>query len=234
MAFSTPSISTFQSLGESGGTTSAIDTTGADLLIVVVSSTHFGSNPTVSDSKGNTWTALTRYSDSGGDVSIKFFYAVAPSVGSGHTFTASGASMYASMGVIGLVGGKQTSPFDQQAGSAASGTSLTPGSVTPTESDEIVLSAINVNPASTASADGGFSVIGYVSLVGGVSLGLAVAYLIQTSAAAANPTWSWTGSQTSIAANATFKAAAASAAGHPARKRMGGMVGNPFRARGVW
>lgn len=213
MAFSTPTISTFQGLGPSGGTTTGIDTTGADLIVVYVSSTHFGSNPSLSDSKGNTWTALTRYSDSGGDVSIKGFYCVAPSVGSGHTFTVSGSYMYASIAVVGLVGAKATSPFDQEAGSAASGTSLSPGSVTPSEGNEIVLSALNVNPAATASIDGGFTVLGYKALVGGSSLGIALAYLIQTSATAANPAWSWTGSQTSVGCSSTFKAAAGGGGG---------------------
>ncbi len=76
--------------GVNGGDTTGtpIDTTGANLLIFGVSYLD-GSAPTISDSKSNTWTALTATLPStSGD--IRIYYAKNPTVGAGHTFSATG------------------------------------------------------------------------------------------------------------------------------------------------
>ena len=65
-------------------TTSAIDTTGATLLVALIVTDTGGG--TMSDSKGNTWTALTAHSG-GTTVTGQLFYVSNPTVGSGHTFT---------------------------------------------------------------------------------------------------------------------------------------------------
>jgi hypothetical protein len=75
--------------GGSGGTTAALDTSGANLLILSVSwYTINTANPsTISDSKGNTWTALTRRNSPSGHFAHRLWYATNPTVGTGHTFT---------------------------------------------------------------------------------------------------------------------------------------------------
>lgn len=77
------------SLDANAVTTDAIDTTGATLLVVILSD-HAGTSP-VSDSKGNTWTALTAQAavDVGGGIggAVRLHYVINPIVGTGHTFT---------------------------------------------------------------------------------------------------------------------------------------------------
>ena len=108
---------------QNGVTSNAIDTTGANLIVLAVS--YYGGLGNtliageVSDSKGNTWTALTnRGSNNAGNV--RLFYCSNPTVGSGHTFTASdsgGGGTYPSLFAIALSGAKTSSPFDLENGS---------------------------------------------------------------------------------------------------------------------
>src|SRR5262245_14682595 len=80
--------------GGSGGTTAAIDTTGADLLTFSCAY-YSGLSPTltVSDSKGNTWIGLTdRAANERGH---RYYYAKNATVGTGHTFTVSATAFFA-------------------------------------------------------------------------------------------------------------------------------------------
>jgi hypothetical protein len=82
--------------GVDGATTAAIDTTGATLLVAVVSDFTGGPGITFSDSKSNTWTSLTAYTNTAGQMRVRIYYAYATSgkVGSGHTFTSAGTGVY--------------------------------------------------------------------------------------------------------------------------------------------
>src|SRR5260370_38961657 len=117
-------------LGQNGGTTTAIDTTGADLLVVLLSYYAGTSIASFVDSKGNTWIPLTV--QNGTFRSGQLYYCKAPTVGTGHTITASGASTYTAVCFAAFSGSDQTAPFDVRNGSinganAGSG----PGSITP-------------------------------------------------------------------------------------------------------
>jgi hypothetical protein len=97
----------------------------------------------------------------------------------------------------------QTSINESQTGTSPSGSSITP-----TQANELVIcgvvSTANSNPAS--SIDGGFSIIDdSVSAVGGQYQGATAAYLIQTSAAAAAPTWTFSSSDGYGVKMASFK-----------------------------
>ena len=71
--------------GASGGTTAAVNTTGANFIVLV---TAQSGTTTVSDNKGNTYTPLTLYTVSGGG-SGQLYYCTPATVGAGHTFTIS-------------------------------------------------------------------------------------------------------------------------------------------------
>lgn len=194
-------------LGVNGGTTSSVDSTGGNFVVVAVASYEPSAAPTVSDSKGNTYSALTAQAVSGSH-RIQLFYTANATVGSGHTVTISGATSYSSASVAVFSGVKTTSPFDQQNGVASGGSPLSTGSVTPTEDNELVFAGISMNSAPSAlSINGGFSTPAVVYFVGGSAYGVGSAYLIQTTATAANPAWSWTGGDNMTAAIATFKEA---------------------------
>jgi hypothetical protein len=204
-----------------GNTTGAIDTTGADLLVLLAAG-YSGGPPAISDSKSNTWTALTQYS-TGSDGFCRIYYVQGGTVGSGHTFTVSGGSSFAGCAVQAW-SGSAVSPFDQQNGANLGAVnSGQPGSVTPTTANQLVIAGLQTNlntDFNTAAAvNGGFTITDRVASIGGTSYAFGLAYLVQTSAAAANPTWTWTSAELSTAAIATFKE---SGGGPPA-------TGKPFQ-----
>jgi hypothetical protein len=198
--------------GSTGGTSDAIDTTGADLLILCASIYAGGSTSTPTDSKGNTWTPLTVQTNSGSSRN-RLFYAEAPIVGTGHTFTYNAANIFPTFTVAAFSGTKQSGVFDVENGafSASNITSFQTGSVTPGEDNELIVTGITVDGEGldNASIDGGFTITDYAKAVSGLRVGGGLAYLIQSGAAAANPTWSWTTNQAPAATIATFKQAAA-------------------------
>lgn len=192
-------------------TTDAIDTTGADLIVIEVGWYTAGTTPALSDSKGNTWTGLTARTQ--GTFRVRMFYCVSPTVGSGHTFTAAGTDSYPEIGVLAVSGVNAADAFDQESagGGASAATSVQPGSVTPDEANCLVVTGL-VSEGSSITINGGYTAIS-VNNTGGANMGGGIAYLIQSSAAATNPTWSWTGSGTAAAAAAVFHAASGGGGG---------------------
>lgn len=193
------------SVNNTSVTSDAIDTTGADLLVLSVACYSLVS--TVSDSKGNTWNARTLYGSGG---LCQIFYAVNPTVGSGHTFTVSGgAATYPAVFVLALSGADLTAPYDVENGADTdSSTTIQTGSVTPSTDNQILITALSNYPAGTDSIDLSFTISDQLQYTAN-SIGGALAHLIQTTAAAKNPTWTHSVSATEIVgAIATFKAAA--------------------------
>lgn len=176
-------------------TTGAIDTTGADLLVAWVANETGLGGAALSDSKGNTWTALTTVTESPEEGIL--YYTKPSSVGSGHTFTATATGARPTIAVGAFAGAKATSPHDQQNSNStgSAGTTLSTGSITPSEANELVIAG-HASRASTGtlSIDGGFTIGTQVDGDGVNNQSAGLAYLIQTSAAAANPTWTQTNS----------------------------------------
>ncbi len=190
-------------------TSSGIDTTGAKCIFVAVA--RFGSRTTeFTDSNSNTWTACTDYGNNF-QAEVLILYCRNPTVGSGHTFTGGhglGSSAYSSFCVLAMSDELATTPLDQQNGArAGSGTTLSTGSVTPTQDNELVIAALSMQTASlTASIDSGYTLEVQEAAQSGNSFGSAIAWKLQTTAAATNPQWTITGSTNTLAASiATFK-----------------------------
>jgi len=173
----------------SGVTTDGVDTTGATSIQLAVSSYHIAPMPTISDSKGNTYTALSSYND--GTERIQMFYVENPTVGSGHTFTASGLSSFASIAVAAFKGGATSSSFDVENGNFSTGvTTVTTGSITPTQNNELILAAVNFNAAGdTVSINSGLNVLAQFAPGSGTNFGVALAAKTLGTAVAINPTW---------------------------------------------
>ena len=192
-------------------TTTGVDTSGANLIVLLVSSYHAGGAVTVSDSKSNTWTALTQR-NSTTDIRARLYYCASPTVGASHTFTASGSGIYPSLGAIAF-SGAAASPFDLESGGAAeSGTTSQPGSITPGENNCVLVSGVG-NGGTGMSINSGFTASS-VDFSFGAHNGGGIAYKIQTTAGAENPTWSWTTSSANATAMASFKAEAAAGGGN--------------------
>lgn len=188
------------------GTTSAINTTGATLLVLSISyNTSLGVS-TISDSKSNTWTPLTEHSEAGG-LANRLYYVANPVVGSGHTFTAAGASNFNVICVQAFSGVLTVSPFDQETGSAAVGLNVRPGAIIPPQSGEVFVTGLINNDVGTQTIESGFTISDSIPYTGGVNYGGAMAYFIQTDAASLNPRWMCPGvNGPSVASMATFKA----------------------------
>lgn len=197
MAFSTPLAHT----AKTGAlTTDAINTTGANLIVIVVASDN-GTTPT--DNKGNTFLLCNDRVQ--GFSELAMFYLYNPAVGSGHTF--SQTQTYGAIFVAAFSGAIIT-PLDLDLDNVtASGTSLATGSGTPSQNNELVVMGINIGGSnSTHSVNGGFTLLDHIDGVNGVNYGGGLAYLIQTAAASVNPTYSWTTANEAAIGLNSFKA----------------------------
>jgi len=169
-----------------GGTTSAIDTTGATLLVLHVG--YVTSALTVTDSKGNAWAPLTTRVS--GSFSTRFYACFAPIVGSGHTFTVTGASSFPAIIVTAFSG---VASYQTESGATGASSPLASGSVTPAANGALVLTGRMAGAAATNTlTPSGFT---RLTVPYGASVNVLgdLGYLVQTTAAAIDPTWAWTG-----------------------------------------
>lgn len=207
--------STVKGLTQNGGTTDAVNTTGANLLVAVGSwypASGGAPNLTITDSYGNTWTGLTAREL--GNTKVRLWYSAAPIVGSGHTLSTSTGDSYSTLW-FGAFSGAAASPFDQESGATTGGaTSLAPGSVTPSEAGCLCVTGVT-SDGSTLTVPTGYTG-GVANYSVGVHMGGGGAYLIQGAAAATNPAWAAAASAGMAAALATFKAAAGGGGGSAA------------------
>jgi hypothetical protein len=189
--------------GANGVPSAAIDTTGANLIVISQSGVSSGTSaPT--DSKGNTWTALTEYS--GGSTSVQLFYCSNPTVGAGHTFTPHGVSV--SIAVSAFSETLNAIPDGSSGAGSASATTQQPGSLTPSVDNCLVVTGLmyisGVMPG-PATISAGFDI---TDNAGNAStfVPVALAYQVQTTATAVNPTWSTNAAaEKTAAAMAVFK-----------------------------
>lgn len=194
--------------GADTGTSAAIDTTGADLLVLFTS--RFGSNAlTPSDSKGCTWHGKTEQASA--SCRSQLFYAtkkdVGFSVGTGHTFTWPSATWYGSCELLAFSGSDFTvDPFDQQNGATTtSGTTLSAGSVTPSTSGQLIVTAVSSLGSTHTISTGITAVEDSFDYLAGNYVGGGAAWKEHTSGAI-NPQWGWTTTSDASATIATFKA----------------------------
>lgn len=191
-----------------------INSTGADLIMVCVNDYSGNTETTVSENKSNTLHALTTYTESS-EIRHRSFYMTAGTVGSSHTFSAisTGSFSAVSMSVLAF-SGSAASPLDQQNGDkGTSVATVTTGSITPTEDNELIVSCLGIGDTGslTPTVNSSMTSQGHVSFVGSNNYGSDAAYKIQTSAAAINPTWDSTSTGQLMVANVvSFKAATVS------------------------
>lgn len=189
-----------------------INSTGGTLIVVGLSLTAGNSCP-ITDNKTCTWTPLTNKFNSGGS-RTQLHYAENPNVGSSHTITATGvAGSFTALFVAAFSGTLTASVFDVENGANVNtgvATSLAPGSITPTQDNALVVSVLSpaYGGSSTIAIDNGMSITNQI-MSGDSSWAGALAYKVQTTAAAINPLWSWSNGTSASSAIASFKASAA-------------------------
>lgn len=163
-------------------TTDAIDTTGANLLVVASGATA----PALtgfSDSKGNTWNLIA---SPAGSTYALLYWCAPTSVGSGHTVTsklANSTKIFAALNI----GGTPSADTSASAYSA-SATSLASGSITASDAGNITL-VVAAHSANTSikSISGGVEFIDVQPGATNVTLGAALAMLNPSGGSAFNP-----------------------------------------------
>jgi hypothetical protein len=194
---------------EACGTSCAgINMAGANAEFVCV--TYYnGTFTSLADSQSNTWNAaVSAVGVSGSDSTTTLYYALSASVSSSQTFTVTTSGGYPSIVAMGFSNVATSSALDQTNNSNyASQTSSPPGSVTPSTSGQLVIPCMGLSGTpnnSFSSVGGGFTLVS-VPYIGGSYFGTGMAYLIQTTATASNPTFILSSSGTGQAVQASFK-----------------------------
>ena len=193
-------------LGSGGGTSAAIDTTGADFLVAAVAYDS-RATPTFTDSKGNTWTAGFAQTNIS-NASCQPYWCNPTAKGTGHTVSLGGPSnQFSSIYFAAFSGALQVTPKDQAISNVDTTPTVNPGLLTPTENNELVICICAFAVTGLPSiAGGGMVLLNGNGLSAGAFYGGGLAYVIQTAAAALNPTWTFSGPGASAAESVSFKA----------------------------
>lgn len=193
--------------GNSGGTTSpAVDMTGANLIVIVVTDAC-GPGFALSDSSSNTYTRVvngTTQCGAGADVSI--YEKATPTVTSSMTFTTTATTTTMAIAILGF-SNANASPFDVGSTNAVGGASCTPGSVTPSQANSLVVSGgSGVHPQSgSITGAAGFTVTDSAAEVTSGSTSILAQYQVQTTATAENPTVGFSSAPATVCSIAVFK-----------------------------
>jgi hypothetical protein len=195
-----------------GGTSSAINTSGASLLVAVFSRHATASvaySGYLSDSANNVWQYASRF---GGSLIL---FVPNPNTSTTHTFTIANVnsnSVFPSLIVYACSGVTTFYPFAAQNGVVLGSASTTPqtGQVTPIESGDLIVSGCSASGSSglTASVNSGFSTATVV-VPGASWFADTAAYLFASSTRPVNPTWTMSQSKPWNCAIALFLAASA-------------------------
>lgn len=197
-----------------GGTSGAIDTSSASILVAHAASYKPGTL-TFSDSKGNTWTKLTAKTAntfSKSQIAYAFDHGgSALVVGSGHTFTIATDTppTYCTFNAAAFSGSLTTDPINAQNGLAqnSTGTTIAPGSVSPAGTD-LFITGICFETAASVTIGSSFTILDQAGYVASTAFAGAMAW--KESSSAENPTWTMNTNPAfdSAATIASFKAAA--------------------------
>jgi hypothetical protein len=170
------------------GTTTAGNTTGANLLIAV--GCGVSADPTISDSKGNSWTAIHAVLQDDYAARMRAWYSLGGTVGSGHTATVGAATAPACI-MLAFSGVATSSALDQVDTNLGYGSDISPfeaGDITPTAANSVLI-AVHGGFINISSINESYTIEEEITESAGVTLHIAVAYKIQGAAAQTTPDW---------------------------------------------
>jgi len=182
--------------GSSPLTTSAINTTGADILIAAINVFQGSGLGTFSDSNINTWLPVQTQTDTTNSrQELEVLYCKTPIVGAGHTFSTT-ASNFGCISVSAFSGSlTSAAQLDQKnSGIQAGNGSVTTdqdGSITPGQNNELIYYAVAIDGTTlgaTPTVNDGFTVDNFFDVQAGAIFGQCTSYLFQSSKAAISPT----------------------------------------------
>jgi hypothetical protein len=179
--------STTVGFGFGGGTSSAINTTGANLIVGQV--TSYSGAGTFTDSQGNTWQSVYVGGVNTGDEYCQILYAFAPTTSASHTFTTNGE--YSVINVLAFSGSVGSGSYDQRNQNVPGVATINAlGSITPSANNSMIIAALSGDNAIGANSINNGTIIGTDG--NGINGAGFIAYYNQATAAAINETWSWT------------------------------------------
>lgn len=189
-------------------TTSAVDTTGANLLVAYVAWASSGPIPTLTDTYSNTWTMASDPGNGATSDRGAIFHCLSPTVGTGHT--------------VGITTGCTLPQIQFQAFSGVSAhggdtgsITLSPGTLTPAVDGCLFVSncvwRVSGTPATCSPPT--FTVNSGAIVASGSEFGQGSAYYIQPTAASVTPTWGPSGGTNPVTTMTYFTAAAGGGGG---------------------
>lgn len=193
--------------GAATATTASVNASGVTLVVGFVTGRG---TATMTDTLGSSFNGLTNQVN---DAFGRFFWVIPSSPGAGYQVTGgtSGGTRCA-VSWLGFSGTHASSPFDTQNGTMLFASPGQPGSVTPSEANCVVVTAIGgyfqfFDGAGASTVDSPFTRDGTSAVAGasGVNFSSEMAYDIQTTATARNPTWTGTSMADTPAVIAVFK-----------------------------
>lgn len=183
-----------------GVSTTAINTTGANLIVVVLASS-FNAGEAITDSVGNTFiVADTRTSSL---FTETIYYCYNPITSATYTVSSGAIANTFPAIVVTAFSGSASSPLDQVTG----GTTNVAGPITPTLANELIITGYTSNTTITPAATGIATVISR-AMVSAFAIAVGLGYTIQTTATAVTATW--TSSTIQASSIVSFKSASAS------------------------
>lgn len=170
--------------GAGSGTSAAIDTTGATLIVIALINVF--APDAVADSQVNTWVPLTGIFPGSSRV-LQAFYCIAPSTSAAHTF--SGGNAAAAIAVAAFSNTPGSDSPSESAGAGSGGTTVQPGTLTPGAANNLMIAYMGGDADTSIAVNGVFAIAAQSLDVPSTHEGIAIAYVIQTAATAQNPTW---------------------------------------------
>lgn len=167
--------------------TGTISTTGASLAVACVAGDQGqGTGQTVGDDRGNTWARVATPLVLGG-IHVELWYALITSPNASTAIQYSGNFSYIAVASFSGTATSSVKDGSPTGATAAFATSVQPGSITPSQANGLLISCFGANPSSgTPNVNSSFTKTDDIStadVIGGL------AYLVQTTATAVNPTW---------------------------------------------
>ncbi len=184
------------------------DSTGADLLVAVVTNQGGVDNVPLQDAN-NTWVELTKQtSASGAQQAARLFYVVSPVTSASHFVqTTSGSVSLPSIGIQVWSGVRVADPFDSESGANGNGATMQPGSITPTVAGSLFVTGMHGNITVTGTTiDSSFTQTADLAATANAG-DLEFAYKIGSGTTAENPLWTAGNNNVRAAVMAVFKPA---------------------------
>lgn len=193
------------SVGAADAITASMDTTGATLIVVGLENIVNAITTSAITETGatNTWTYGTQLVGTSSRV-VRMAYCINPNTNATHVFkfTAANGANFPVIAVT-VYSNTPAASFVTEAAGAdvpAATTTVQPGSVTPSNANNLLVTFLGGDAYTAISVNQSFTATDTVGKVGGSSSGGGMAYIIQTAATAKNPTWTVTTNDATIMA----------------------------------